>query len=365
MNTLKKIFVAIFFMSLGLLAVEVFFRLTKFTRPTITEYNEDLGTMNKANFLWVKFKEGFFIGRTNKYGLLHETKPEINKSANLKIGLIGDSFVAGDDVFSRHHFGRIFEDSLVRHFKDKTVDVINFGRGNFSLGSSYYYYKNYIEQFDLDYIIYFLESRDYGTGTPRFIKYYSLAENGELESHLTGGENIQFRAMKFLQQSELGSVLAKSCYLALVSRAMHTVKSRGLARKLLGKFSNWQILLGLKEFDSGSVWLNPVTISDRELPELTKHLIHQLHAQSKPKVLFVTRHHPVKIPELDNYLSEYNVPYASLSEVFDGTQVINTGEDGHYFKASQSYGGHFNHRGHAATGTFLAEKFKAYYYSHQ
>ena len=365
MVILKKIIITSIFALLGLLVMEVFFKLTKFTRPTITEYNEELGTMNKANFLWVKFKEGFYIGRTNNYGLLHEKEPTVNKSATLKIGLIGDSFVAGDDVFSRDHFGRIFEDSLIKHFPDKSVDVLNFGRGNFSIASSYYYYKNYIQQFELDYILYFLESRDYGASKPRFIRYYTLEDNGELKGHLNGGDDAQYQTLKFLQQSTWGSMIATSCYLALVSRAIHSVKSRGIAYKFLGKFSDWRVLLGFKDQDAGSQWLNPSTMSDQEMPELTRYIIHELHAQSSPKVLFVTRHHPVKVPQLDDYLEEHNIPYISLSEVFEGTRIIKTGEDGHYFEASQSYGGHFNHKGHAATGAFLADEFKKMYDSSQ
>lgn len=357
---LKRIFKVIIFMLIGLLALELFFQYTKVVRPTLTEFSEAFGTKIKSDFEWVKFKEGFYLGKTTKEGLLHEPVSITDTAAQLKVGLFGDSFVAGDDVFDRHHFGVVFEDSIRRYFKDKTINVINFGRGNFSLPSSYYYYKKFSPSFDLDYVFYFLEARDYRFSVPRYVKYYAL-EEGKLVEHLKGGDDIQFKTLKFLQQNKWGALVSKSTFLALLSRDIYAVKSRGVAKKLFDKFRSWDILLGLKTGEENSVWLNPTTVEASEISEYTRFVIDELASQTKPKVIFVTRHHPVSVPGLDKYLEEKNYPYFSLREVFDGTHIIENGKDGHFFKASKSYGGHFNHEGHAATGKFLARKFISSY----
>ena len=356
---IKKIIIALFFIVISFLGLELFFQFTKVIRPTLTEYNQDYGTKIKSDFQWIKFKEGFYLGKTTQEGILHEPEAITDTTPQLKIGLFGDSFVAGDDVFDRHHFGVVFEDSLRKHFPKETINVINFGRGNFSLPSSYYYYKNFSPKFDLDYVIYFLEFRDYQPSAPRFVKYYSL-ENNQLTDYLKGENNIQFKTLKFLQKTFIGSCLSKSTFLALLSRDIYAVKSRGVAKKFFEKFRSWEILLGLKTGEENNMWLNPTT-ANGEISDYTKFVINELTTQSKPKVIFVTRHHPVKVPDLDNYLETNNFSYFSLTEVFDETTIIKNNKDGHFFKASQSYGGHFNHNGHEATGKFLAEKFIALY----
>ena len=63
------------------------------------------------------------------------------------------------EVTPRHHFGRILETSLNQY--ENRYEVLNFGRGNFSLPLTYYYYRKMAKKFNLDIALFFLERRDF------------------------------------------------------------------------------------------------------------------------------------------------------------------------------------------------------------
>jgi len=349
-----KIFKTTIYLLIGFLAMELFFQFNLTVRPTITTYDEKFGSRPKSDFLWVKFKEGFYIGRTSADGLL--STPSVKSTGNhtLRIGLIGDSFVAGDDVLPRHHFGSVLARNVNGKYGRGFAEVFNFGRGNFSIASSYFYYDQHARQFNLDYLFYFLEARDYGVGAPPYVSYYRK-EGDELVRAIERSGSLKYFVFKFLGSSRLGLIIGESAILAMLSRSLHGFEYD----KIFGKFSSWRELLLLEKPVLRPDWVESTRRG--QLPEFTKEIIEKLSAANNPKVIFVTRHHPVKVPDIDRYLADKGARFITLSSIVDGTTLRATGEDVHYFSATQSYGGHFNRAGHNAIGKYLAEEFIALY----
>ena len=114
---------------LSLILIEFFLRLTEISLPSRVYDDPRLGRSHKPNSkIFQASAEGFCIGRVNKFGYLGPAYDTQKRSNTFRIALIGDSYVAGLQLFDRLHFRKLLEDKL-SIYMDMDVEVLNFGIG--------------------------------------------------------------------------------------------------------------------------------------------------------------------------------------------------------------------------------------------
>lgn len=106
-----------------------------------------------------RFNESFFLGGTNAWGYLGEGRPERNETDELRVLLVGDSFVLGHTVFERHHFKRVMEQDLSGALGRPTA-VLNFARADFNLWNMHRYYRDFASRWDHDLALLFVGESD-------------------------------------------------------------------------------------------------------------------------------------------------------------------------------------------------------------
>jgi len=356
---MKKIGFFLLSFIITVIIIEIFFRKAEISPPFLSQYDEKFGLVNTPDLDYIKFKEGFFIGTSNEHGRYGDNYTLDKPSNTIRIVFVGDSYVEGLDVFSKDHFVRIIEKKLNNSFKNKKIEALNFGRGNLSLALSYFYYKNFILQFNPDIVIYFMERRDYVMES-NFSGLANLTHYVYNDSSLVPVESWKnsetHKLLSYLDKNNIP--YNKVSLIALSKRALDMIKVKSLNYFLFGKFRIGSYNLDLSTDQS----CTGLDVKYNELSEGTKFIIDELASFDKenrmPKVYFVIRSYPCDASKLKNYFEEKKYTYFELNDIFDDQIIKSNGKDGGHFKATNSYGGHFNHYGHIAVGEYFAEKLK-------
>jgi hypothetical protein len=336
------------FVSIGLgtlLFFDFFMKQVKITPPVLKYYQAEFGSLNRANIHYFKSIQGLFLGNTNYDGRFREAYPKRKTSKQtLRILLVGDSFVEGIDVLSRNHFAQYMEDTL-KQILHTNVEILNFGRGNCVLHASSYYFMNYIKkEYDADLVLYFTEFRDALPTADYPSTSYKLDDSG---NHLIRDKSWERSAEYNLHKKLIAFPLLKHyeniavCRLAY--RAWSGISSRGFWSMTLGKFYR-QVPAQDYSYQKYNM---PVS-------DLSKKLYDSITSFDKGQVVFVVRNMPIDATVVKEYFTSRNYPFIDLDDVLDKQIIRGTNINAYYFKATQSYGGHWNHEGHKAVGSYLA-----------
>ncbi len=157
---MKNIFGFILGLLICLIFVEAYVSNSFVMDRFINDYDPEVGRFRRADTEYVKFAEGFGIGKINSLNYLNKEYPIKKKEDSIRIALLGDSYVESFQVFDRHYFGRIMENILSKKL-DKSVEVLNFGRSGFDIGDCYVYYNTFVKKFNPDYVLYILGKDDF------------------------------------------------------------------------------------------------------------------------------------------------------------------------------------------------------------
>lgn len=356
-----KVLKIIFWFSIALLGHNIFLFFAEIVPPSLTSFKENFGLYPKANLDYIRIKEGLFIGTTDADGRFGDNYTRDKRANRIRIGLVGDSYVQGTDVMSDLHFRRIMEDKLNEGLASKQYEVINLGRNNFNIPYSYHYYQNFGNQFNLDHVLYFMEERDFNAESLNKLSTYYEVKDGKLVANKDWQKTGTFQMLSTLDNTPLLKYYSDVPSINLLNRARMNVKIRGLNNIILGKFASLDLLLNRTEQNYShhdeDYWSGQ-TENNQTISEVTKIIIDELLASTSPKVTVVTRNYPVKVKKLEQYLLSKDADVIKLSEIFDGPYIRGTSINANFFKASNLYGGHFNHHGHQALGVFLAEEMK-------
>lgn len=330
-----------------LLALDLFLKATRISPPVLKYYNEEFGALNVPNIKYMKFREGLFLGETNYDGRFRENYPKRkNDTSVLRIVLVGDSFVEGIDVFSRHHFAAHME-RIMSNALSRKVEVLDFGRGNCTLQASSYYYLNYIKkEYDADMVLFFVEARDLTAVTDYPSTSFVFDDKvGDIVPSKAWMESADYRIVSKLKKMGILNVLDNSGLFRLAYRTKSGIGMYGVLPKVLGKLYPQP----------------PTQTYDRmeaklELSKVAGRIFDSLSKEENPRVLFVLRNFPLESQVLRSYMDSKQFDYIDLKDTLDYKIVRNTTDDAYYFKASGLYGGHWNHIGHKAVGHFLSNR---------
>lgn len=329
--------------------IEGLLKITRITPPTLKYYDPVYGSLNRPDIDYFKSTEGMFVGSTNYDGRFRETYPKRKQDKNtLRILLIGDSFVEGIDVFSTNHFAQYIENLLSPKLGRK-VEVLNFGRGNCTLGASSYYFNTYIsKEYDADIVLYFTEAHDI-YHYPNSMGYPSTVYDLDSVNNIIATDNWrnspEYKLHMKLHANPILKYYESSAYFRLFYRAYARIKINGIPLLTFGKFVGEPL-----EQNYSS------TTTDDTVSLLSGKIYDSLANFNKGQVVFVVRNKPVAATSIIKFMKMNDYKFISLSDTFDDFYIKNTKINAYYFAASNSYGGHWNNMGHEAVGVFLANK---------
>ena len=144
---------------LALASLDAYLQLAQIQTPMETRVDPRLGPTYIPGKRISRFNEGFFLGDVNAYGYMGPSVPPRRRDAERRVVLVGDSFLLGHTVLPRHHFARTLE-RLLGEATGETVQALNFGKADFDLQDMYVYFRLFVETFDYDLALFFVERSD-------------------------------------------------------------------------------------------------------------------------------------------------------------------------------------------------------------
>jgi hypothetical protein len=346
---LKNAFIFLGALIITIIGLEVFLNFTRITPPTLKYYDKEYGSLNRPNIKYFKSVEGLMVGNTNYDGRFRENYPfrKADKKT-LRILLLGDSFVEGIDVFGQNHFAQYLEDILSKKLNRK-VEVLNCGRGNATLFTMSYYFINYLSKnYDVDLVLILTDGRDivdYGPGAGYPSTSYTFDSAGNLARVTLWTNTPEYRLYNKLSRIPIVRYYDNSSYFRLLYRAVARTKINGIGEMTFGK-----LFEGPKAINYNSDTVRD-TISD-----LTKKLYDTMNKFDKGQMIYLLRSKPTFSPAVLDYMKLKGYRYIDLTDTFSGFLIKSTKTDAYYFKATKTYGGHWNNDGHKAVGAYLANK---------
>lgn len=323
MNSIKNISIYFFSFLVTIIICDVFLYTSGIYPHNNTDYYTDIGKGIRPNFDYVYFNEGFSMGSTNKYNYYGTEYAIEKKDSVVRIALLGDSYVEGLQVFNRNHFNVVLEKKLSK--KNVSVEVLNFGRSEFSLGNMLAYEKVYVHKFKPDIFIYFLSfsSLENEYTDPSMAKMV-YSKDSTLIVNLSNSKTY-LKAYK-----KVNFFLKKSSFMYMMNNSKRYFTKENINRLLF---------LNSKEKIKKN---NP-----KELKKFSKLTVDILEKINRKNTILVWRHlkRPPKL--FLNYIKENNYKFIDLSYSLDS--MYQKGTNPTYWKVTDKIG-HWNHEAHKVVG---------------
>ena len=343
MYILKSIGLAALGYLLTLFAVDVYLQNAEIYTPMKTRIRPDIGPTFAPGTKVTRFNEGFSIGEINDQGYIGPSVPKIRPAGERRILLIGDSYVVGQQLFQRDHFGTRLQE-LLDPEEGGSVKVLNFGQGDFNLSNMYQYYQDFASEWDHDLALFFLENQDlYLPANVNTALYPRCTMDGDsLRIDYSFRDSKDFKRYKFFEPYAARISFFR---MALVTR--QTIIRGGLTELLFDKFAPL--------FPAGA----PARMSKRKLKGLeevspvAKGILRALAAN--PKAVVVLKKEIVG--DNRSLLQEYGLPIWDLHPVME--EMESRDVDPYYWKVTRTRG-HWNHEAHAGIAAYLSEMVKAH-----
>jgi hypothetical protein len=320
-----------------LLMIELYLREAEIILPKV-EVDPLLGEVYLPNTRVAEFFEGYYMGKINEYRYLGEANHVRNDAREVHIGLIGDSFVAGLELFERHHFKTVMEAQLNAH-SNKKYRISNFGKDGLNLSGIYSYFQKYVSQYDMDYYLFFVNWENFWDDERQFTPNYELVDDKlVLKTDFTeSGAYQTYDKLRPMTRSAL-------VFLAYKCRA---IVRNGLAG---------QVLFGKFYPQAPQVQRSPEQKRKDEqyryeLNDVKRAILEEL--AKNDKIILVIDD---KIPdEIDQVIRQLNFRTIYLDGVIQDR--ISQGFDPYYWEVSGKKG-HWNAPTHQVIGAYLAERVK-------
>lgn len=287
------------------------------------------GSSYQANVDVHVSKEGFYLGKTNKYGFIGDVGNYSKK--NFNIAFFGDSFTEAFQLFEPYNFTSITERKLNKVQAVK-VDVLNFGISNVLLKDIYIRKKMLASKFDIDLNVYFVDNI-------QFVNY----PDGILNSLDLNIEKRQIHVVEnssksYLKYKKIQFLVDNSSYTNLFVD-LYLLQKRGLVyENIFEKFIK----------NKGNVIIDTRIISDNmyeRMPIINSIILAEL---KKENTVFIFKESIE--PEVMNILEKYQIPFFESKETLDALR--DKGIDPYYWGSTQSRG-HFNYVAHEKLASFM------------
>ena len=199
-----------FLLTMG--GLELFLRTTGAVLPSFVQDDARFGRLLRPGMSLQFVNEGFYLGRVNAHGFLGPDHAPQRDHGEIRVALLGDSFVEGFQVFDRDHFRSRLERALDVD-PARPVAVMNFGFSGFNFARMADYARHYVAAFDPDVVLFFVGADDFAQETtdlgPRF-----RAEGDSLVVDLSFRDTTAFRRKVALRASRDLSfyTLLKKCH---------------------------------------------------------------------------------------------------------------------------------------------------------
>ena len=315
-----------FFLSLIIIIIfaELFLRFSHIISLNSTEWTTK-GARLMSNKTFVNFNEGFGISRSNSQSIIAEEDFRFKNKDKIRIAVMGDSYIEGFQLFSRHHFVNIMKDRIEED-SECNVEILNFGRSGFNINDNYCEYNTEVKKYSPDLTFCFVSDEDFYKLRSSRTRPFVEKENNQLKINYDYLESTSFKKI-----IKTRFVRNKFYLLSLLKRAAAVPKTQSLSKILFDK------LYTVEE--------KPVK---RITPEHTDPFILEiLSSLNDQNVIIVATDNLSE--EYETYLKENHIPYLRLKDVLGEDN-----EKNHYWKATNKYG-HWNHYAHRMIGRYLSD----------
>jgi hypothetical protein len=316
--------------------LDLFIQLSKAESIAKTAIDKERGKILKPDQYSVYFNEGFYVGKTNRYGFYWPDFAGQKNEETYRIALAGDSYIAGTQLFEKYHFRTLMEKKLTK-LTGKTVEVLNFGRAGFDFDDSYCLYKKFISEFSPDLVLIFAAPKDFENDNKD-----PLLPSCRPDS--LGGIIIEtdFENKKsYRQYKRIEFLASNSAILKMVSNC----------RKYFEKGETPNILFGklYAPFKTGRAGINVDTVEkDFSLSVLNRSIFGDL---KNSRVVFVSR-----IPFPDKIIESLRENGIEIFPLFSALKNMESeGLDPYFWKVTGKRG-HWNHSAHERVADFLSQE---------
>lgn len=307
---------------------ELFFRYAEIETLSEFEVNEKIGQKLRPNLPLLWLNEGYYLGSTNELGYLGPAYPPKKEGATFRIGLLGDSFIAGFQLAEKHHFRNRLENKFNKADQRRT-QVLNFGMIDFNLSDAYCYYHNFTKQFNNDLTLIFIETSDlYELRNP--LRPSCVLENGNLKidrSFVKGEVYQNYLKTEFFRKN--------SAFLKTAKQGLRIFKNDQWKNKIFDKFYPGKD--------------NKKDTLDFHFGDITKAILQELGQIGNVVIIYKK-----PIPnEVVKYIENLDLKTIDLTIPLKGLEK--SGIDPYYWKATNTRG-HWNHEAHRVISDYLFEQ---------
>jgi len=324
---------------------EIFFNVSEISLPSIVVLDSKLGRDFKPDSKVFLLNEGLFLGEINKGGYIGNYYPKSKPKNTLRIALCGDSYVEGFQISTQYHFGTILKNQL-QNLSDRQIEVLNFGRSGQDLRTMFIYFKEKVEKYNPDIILFFLHQSDLISEDPNLGPTLSFNKDSLMVDYSFN------KSEEFLFKKKYHLLRYLATY-SLLQNAFALYKSGQTSHILLDKLSPSNL------FKQNKINLASITNKDvdpyyRINTAVIKELSKIDHFKNK-KVIIV---------EIDNLTDNYkkliiknNISLISLDLPYN--KLKKNGINPNYWIATKKYG-HWNPAAHNLIGEYLSSVVKDY-----
>jgi lysophospholipase L1-like esterase len=145
----------LFGLGMGVLLLEVGFRVLGITYPRITQHDENRGKAYRPNVAWHQRDEGNAEVRMNSAGFRDVERRLAKPPGTVRLAVLGDSFVDALQVPLDSAFTQVVERRLAscRAFGEARVEVLNFGVSGYGTAQQLQTYRHVVRQYDPDVVL--------------------------------------------------------------------------------------------------------------------------------------------------------------------------------------------------------------------
>lgn len=324
---MKNIFGFILGLIVCLIFVETYVSNSFVIPSLLGEYDDDIGMARKANRYFVRFNEGFGVGKVNQFKYLNKEYSPKKSEDTIRIALIGDSYVESFQVFDRHYFGRIMENILSKKLS-KPVEVLNFGRSGFNIADCYIYYNTLVKKFNPDYVLYILGANDFASSSNK--KFYPKLEYDDLSQALKISKNYLIDD-SFKKYRRIEKILSTSTIIYNIAVQKDKLSLGYILPKLFDK-------------------LYVKNIENKEISEVNHNNKLEISSEIKLILNYLHNHNGYFFLRSDIEIVNSNYTFYDISQIFK-----NKDYNPHEWKIAKTTG-HWNNRAHRDIGQYMAEE---------